>query len=359
MDLFRRRGYAEVITPEVEFYDLFVHSGSPLPQETMLKIIDRSGKIMVMRPDSTTPIARLAATKLKTLPLPQRLYYDQTVFRSGNAHEGGSSEIAQCGVEMLGATGKKADLEMITLAVDALRACGLDGFHIEVGHVGFYQNLASRMKMPQEEQERMRQLIEGKNYAVLNDFLEPYTAQPDCAALRRLPYLFGGAEVLEEARALAGDCPSLDYLEQLYGELCQAGYGDYVRFDLGLVHQIDYYTGVVFRGYATGAGAPVLSGGRYDNLVELFGRRAEATGFAVDVDAVGGCLEVDVPRLLTVIHYESGCLGRALEVMDRLPAGTCELSPCRTLSSTMNLAKEKGALQVLSLDDSGERWLEV
>ncbi|MBM6896328.1 ATP phosphoribosyltransferase regulatory subunit [Pseudoflavonifractor capillosus] len=359
VDLFRRRGYAEVITPEVEFYDLFVHSGSPLPQETMLKIIDRSGKIMVMRPDTTTPIARLAATKLKTLPLPQRLYYDQTVFRSGNAHEGGSSEIAQCGVEMLGATGKKADLEMITLAVDALRACGLTGFHIEVGHVGFYQDLASRMNMPQQEQERMRLLIEGKNYAVLNDFLEPYSTQPDCTALRRLPYLFGGAEVLQEARALAGDCPSLDYLELLYGELCQAGYGDYVQFDLGLVHQIDYYTGVVFRGYAKGAGAPVLSGGRYDNLVELFGRRAEATGFAVDVDAVGGCLEVEVPQLRTVIHYESGYLGRALEVMDRLPAGTCELSPCRTLASTMNLAKEKGALQVLSLDDSGERWLEV
>ena len=331
VDLFRRRGYAEVITPEVEFYDLFVHSGSPLPQETMLKIIDRSGKIMVMRPDTTTPIARLAATKLKTLPLPQRLYYDQTVFRSGNAHEGGSSEIAQCGVEMLGATGMKADLEMITLAVDALRACGLSGFHIEVGHVGFYQDLASRMNMPQEEQERMRLLIE----------------------------LFGGAEVLEEARTLAGACPSLDYLELLYRELCQAGYGDWVQFDLGLVHQIDYYTGVVFRGYANGAGAPVLSGGRYDNLVELFGRRAEATGFAVDVDAVGGCLEVEVPQLRTVIHYESGMLGRALEVMDRLPAGTCELSPCRTLSSTMNLAREKGALQVLCLDNSGERWLEV
>ena len=359
VDLFRRRGYAEVITPEVEFYDLFVHSGSPLPQETMLKIIDRSGKIMVMRPDTTTPIARLAATKLKTLPLPQRLYYDQTVFRSGNAHEGGSSEIAQCGVEMLGATGKKADLEMITLAVDALRACGLSGFHIEVGHVGFYQDLASRMNMTQEEQERMRLLIEGKNYAVLNDFLEPYSMQPDCAALRRLPYLFGGAEVLQEARALAGACPSLDYLELLYGELCQAGYRDYVQFDLGLVHQIDYYTGVVFRGYAKGAGAPVLSGGRYDNLVELFGRKAEATGFAVDVDAVGGCLEVEVPQLRTVIHYESGFLGRALEVMDRLPAGTCELSACRTLSSTMNLAQEKGALQVLCLDDSGERWLEV
>ena len=81
--LFQRRSYAEVSTPEVEFYDLFLQSGNPMPQESMLKIIDRSGKIMVMRPDCTTPIARVAATKLKAVPLPQRLYYDQTVFRSG------------------------------------------------------------------------------------------------------------------------------------------------------------------------------------------------------------------------------------------------------------------------------------
>lgn len=359
VNLFRRRGYAEVITPEVEFYDLFVQSGSPLPQETMLKIIDRSGKIMVMRPDSTAPIARVAATKLQTLALPQRLYYDQTVFRSGRAHEGGSSEIAQCGVEMIGAVGKKADLEMVALAVDALRACGVSEFHIEVGHVGFYRDLASRVNMPEEDLERMRQYIEGKNYAVLNDLLEPYDGQPGCAALRRLPYLFGGVEVLQEARELAGACESLEYLERLHGELTAGGYGEYVRFDLGLVHQIDYYTGVVFRGYVQGAGAPVLSGGRYDSLVEKFGRRAEATGFAVDVDAVGACLSVEVPRLDTVIYYEDGLFAQAVQVLDRGPAGSCELSPCRTLVSTMNLAREKGANRVLVLEKTGERWLEV
>ena len=140
--LFQRRGYAEVSTPEVEFYDLFLQSGNPMPQESMLKIIDRSGKIMVMRPDCTTPIARVAATKLKALPLPQRLCYDQTVFRSGQAHRGGSSEIAQCGVELIGAAGWKADLEMVALAVDALGACGVKDYHVELGHVGFFRDLA-------------------------------------------------------------------------------------------------------------------------------------------------------------------------------------------------------------------------
>ena len=354
-----RRGYTEVITPEVEYYDLFVQSGNPIPQESMLKIIDRSGKIMVMRPDCTAPIARVAATKLKNLPLPQRLYYDQTVFRSGQANEGSSSEIAQCGVEMIGAVGEKADLEMVALAVDALRCCGVERFHIEVGHAGFYRTLAGRMNMPDSELERMRAAIEGKNYALLNDLLEQYWGQGACAALRRLPYLFGGVEVLDEAGRLAGACGSLDHLRRLYEELSAAGYGGFVRFDLGLVHRLDYYTGVVFRGYLEGAGATVLSGGRYDRLMEQFGRSAEATGFAVDVDAVGACLPVELPHLETVVHYGSGMLAQALAVVDSHPAGRCELSPCRTLDSTMNLAREKGAVQVLVLEDGAERRLTV
>lgn len=359
VELFRRRGYTEVITPEVEFYDLFVQSGNPIPQEAMLKIIDRSGKIMVMRPDCTAPIARVAATKLKTLALPQRLYYDQTVFRDRLAHAGGSREIAQCGVEMIGAVGEKADLEMVAMTVDSLRACGMERFHIELGHAGFYRALAGRMRMGPDGLERLRAAIEGKNFALLNDLLEPYRNEDACAALRRLPYLFGGVEVLDEARTLAGPCESLDHLRRLYGELSAAGYGDYIRFDLGLVHQLDYYTGLVFRGYAEGAGAPVLSGGRYDGLMEQFGRKAEAIGFAVDVDAVGACLTVETPGLETVIHFGPGLLAQALAVVDSRPAGSCELSPCRTLESTLNLAREKGAARVLVLDSGGERWLTV
>lgn len=359
-ELFQRRSYAEVSTPEVEFYDLFLQSGNPLPQEAMLKIIDRSGKIMVMRPDSTTPIARVAATKLRAVPLPQRLYYDQTVFRSGDAHRGGSSELAQCGVELIGASGKKADLEMVALAVDALKACGLDRFHIELGHVGFFRELTARMDMPVHDMENMRALIEGKNFAALNDLLEPYGDQAASRPLRRLSQLFGGAEVLDEAEALTGGSDALDYLRDLYSELRAAGYERWLRFDLGLVHQIDYYTGAVFRGYVEGAGDAVLSGGRYDKLVEAFGRPAQATGFAIDVDAVAGCLPAAVPpKLELMIHYGDGELARALAVVDARPAGTSELSPCRALESTLNLARERGAGMVLVLENGTERLVEA
>lgn len=358
--LFIRRSYAEVITPEVEFYDLFLRSGNPLPQEAMQKIIDRSGKIMVLRPDSTTPIARVAATKLRSVPLPQRLYYDQAVFRSGQEHRGGSSEIAQCGVELIGASGRKADLEMVALAVDSLRSCALEHFHIELGHVGFFRELTGRMDMSDEDSEQMRTLIESKNFAALNDLLEPFAGQSAAGALRRLPYLFGGAEVLDEAEALSGGSDALDYLRDLFGELKQAGYEEYLRFDLGLVHQIDYYTGVVFRGYVEGAGDAVLSGGRYDHLLVAFGRPAQATGFAIDVDAVAGCLPpAETPALEVLIHYGDGAFSRALAVLDAREAGTAELSPCRALESTLRLAREKGAEAVLVLENGGERLVGV
>lgn len=288
--LFAAKGYAEISTPEVEHYDLFIQSGNPLPQECMLKIIDRSGKIMVMRPDCTTPIARVAATKLAAVPLPQRLYYDQTVFRSGDAHKGGSSEIAQCGVELIGAAGQEADAEVIALAAEALKAVSVHPFHIELGHVGLFRALAAEMDMDPGQIERMRLLIEGKHFAALNDLLAPYRDQSAYGVLSRLSSLFGSTEVLDEAEALIGKRPEITYLRDLYDALSARGCGDLIRFDLGLVHQIDYYTGVVFRGYVEGAGAPVLSGGRYDNLVEKFGRPAPAIGFAVDADAVAAHL---------------------------------------------------------------------
>ena len=358
--LFRQRGFLEVSTPETEYYDLFALSGSAIPQERMIKVWDGEGKFCVMRPDSTTPIARVAASKLKAVPLPQRLYYDQTVYRSNPAHNGGSREIPQCGVELIGAKGKKADVEMIVTAIDALRCCGAPKFHVELGHAGYFRELAGRLELGEETTEELRALIEGKNFAALTALLTPYRGHPACAALEQLSRLFGGVEVLSQAEKLAGKTPAVDYLAELYDELSAAGYGQYVRFDLGMVHQIDYYTGVVFRGYVEGAGDAVLSGGRYDNLVGIFGREAPATGFAVDVDAVARTLpETALPVLRTVVHYEPGYLAQALEAVDSRPAGTCELSPCRTLESSLNLARDKGAESVLVLDKDGERTVRV
>ena len=293
--LFRQRGYREVSTPETEFYDLFARSGSAIPQEQMVQVFDQSGKLCVMRPDSTTPIARVAATKLRALPCPQRLYYDQTVYRAGPAHSGGNRELPQCGVELIGAAGMKADLEMVATAVDALRVCGASRFHVELGHAGFFRDVAARMELEEGGDGADAGPDRGQKLRRPAGYARPFRENPASAALLRLSRLFGGPEVLDEAEALAGETEAVEYLRALYGELSAAGYGALVRFDLGMVHQIDYYTGVVFRGYVEGAGDAVLSGGRYDSLVGVFGREAQATGFAVDVDAMARTLPEAAP----------------------------------------------------------------
>lgn len=352
--LFRQRGYSEIITPEEEYYDLFTRTGAAMPQEEMVKLIDRSGKICVLRPDCTTPITRVAATRLKDMVLPCRFYYNQNVYRSGQEHRGQRREIPQCGIELIGAKGKKADLEVIATAVDALRACGLEHFHIELGHADIFPSFARQLSMSQEALETMRSLIEGKNYAALSDFLKDYGDQPGVRAVQRLAYLFGDVEVLDEAEALAGEMPAIGHLRDIYSQLEQSGYGKYIRFDLGLVHHIDYYTGPIFRGYVEGAGEAVLSGGRYDQLCASFGRPAQATGFAVNVDAVAQCLpQPEMPRVSAVIHYPNHLIGKALALVDSKPQGSCELSPCGKLESTFQLAREKGIPTVIILTEDG------
>ncbi len=355
--LFKRRGYWEVVTPEVEFYDLFMRSGNPLPQESMLKIIDRTGKILVMRPDCTTPIARVAATKLQNAQFPQRLYYNQTIFRSDDAHIGTDSEIAQCGIELIGAGGLRGDLEAITMAVDTLEATGVANFSVELGHAGFFTSLVEQLQVDADQAEEMRACIERKNFALLNDLIEPFGETPAARAMRALPFLFGGVEALDEAESLAvgqGAMEAIAYLRTIYKELCAAGRGKKISFDLGLVNRLDYYTGVVFRGYVQGAGRVVLAGGRYDHLIGFFGKDMPATGFAVYVDDLADCLPAaKLPVLETVIQYEPDTFGRALDLLDGFPGGTAELSPWGERELTLNLARAKGAKKALFVTADG------
>lgn len=355
--LFKSRGYSEIVTPEIEYYDLFLRSGDPLPQESMMKMIDRSSRILVLRPDCTTPIARVAATKLAGGAFPQRLYYNETIFRSSAAHKGAESEIAQCGIELIGAPGLRGDLEVLAMAVDTLEACGLADFHIELGHLGFFRALAEELAA--EEEAEMRGLIEQKNYAALGDLLAPYGDDPTAAAIRRIPLLFGGTEILAEARGLTKNSKALaalNDLERLHTLLKQAGRGHRIRFDLGLITGLDYYTDVVFQGFVRGAGRGVLSGGRYDELLSAFGQSRPATGFAVYVDDLAACLPpTETPELKTLVHFDPQCLSQALDIVDSGPNGEIQLSPCETETESLELAREKGAHTLTVLTADGRR----
>lgn len=319
-----KRGFRPVMTPMVEFYDLF-GANKYFPQESMYKLIDAKGRILVLRPDSTIPIARLTASKLQNEPDPIRLRYRQSVFRSYPGERGWSDEQAQAGAELIGASGEKADLEMLVTAGDCLRACGAVPFTLEIGHIGIFKYLIEKLTAGEAQKEEIRSLIESKNYTALQDLLAKTGPSETAKALQMLPRLFGGEEVFSAAKALCDDPQFLSILgdlRALYEKMVRVSAGQNIQVDLGMVNQAEYYTGVVFRGYLPGIGEPVLSGGRYDRLLEDYGLHKPAIGFAVQIDAVAEYLERQggAPRHPTqvLVFWEEAHFARAIEHLSKL-----------------------------------------
>ncbi len=288
-----QQGYSEIITPSVEFFDAFAQANPSLHQDSMLKIIDKSGRICVVRPDNTTPIARVAATRLTDEQLPVKLYYSQKVFRSVSGDHGHKGEFLQIGAENMGADGVQADVEMLSAAFTALQATGMRDFRIEIGHAEIYKALIEALGVDDTQAEDIRRLIENKSFAALGDLLEPFAHRSAYDALRAMPQLFGGCEVLDLLEGLTTNKrvqQAVTYLRDVYQGLEQAGFADAVMIDLGMVHEMDYYTGILFRGYTGGAGSVVLSGGRYNALCAHFGRDIPAAGFGIDVESLAEAL---------------------------------------------------------------------
>lgn len=288
-NLYKLRGFNRVFTPTMEYYDVFDRESAGVLAESMYKLSGGNGRLMVLRPDSTIPIARLAATRLKGMQLPLRLYYTQNVFRINPLLTGRSDEIAQSGIEMIGVKGIKADLEIINTAINALNLCGENRFRIEIGHAGFFKGLLHALIIEEEMKEELTYLFENKNYVALNELLDHIKENDIIRAIRSLPRLFGGVEILDEAERIVSvpECSeAIRYLREIYSHLVEMGMGDKISIDLGLIHRTNYYTGVLFRGYIEGSGVTVLSGGRYDRLLREFGEDLPAIGFGVEVEAL-------------------------------------------------------------------------
>ena len=288
-DLFKDGGYRKVLTPAIEYFDVFKSDNTGIQAQEMFKLSDANGVTTVLRPDNTMPIARMVATRLSKEDFPVRLYYNQSVFVRNKDLAGRTNEIAQSGIELIGDGSKEADLEVIRLAIESLKRCELNSFKIEIGNAAFFNTILKKMDIDDDTYAEICNLIEGKNYAALGDLLSTFGESREAKVIGRLPRLFGGAEVIEEAKRLYDEEDALEalkYLNEVYSELCGEGLQDYIMLDLGLVNRSNYYTGVIFHGYAEGSGLTILSGGRYDNLLGEFGMPQPAIGFGVEVSAV-------------------------------------------------------------------------
>ncbi len=289
LEMFKSRGFSQVITPTIEFLDVFNVQMGYINSDKMYKFCDSHGRIVAMRPDSTLPIARLASTRLKTEIKPLRLCYTQKMFASEKALKGKTNEVAQAGIEIIGNSSKRGDLEVLFTTVEALEGLQIDNFTIEIGHIGIFKILVEKLGVDTQNIEKLRSLIENKNYPALNDALDEIGDSKYCDMLKQLPRLFGGDEVFALAKNMFQDSQIdelLDYLQGIYDDITKLGLSDKISVDLGMVNRTDYYSGIIFRGYIQGHGDAVVSGGRYDKLLKDFGEDLPAIGFAIDVDAV-------------------------------------------------------------------------
>lgn len=323
-ELFQLRGFREVSTPVLEYYDVFDTARAYFPQESIYKLVDHSGRILVLRPDCTIPIARLIGSRLKNQPLPLRIFYNQKIYRYADGNTAVAGEISQMGVEYIGADLPICDVEIVELACRGLRSvCGSD-YQLELCHIGYFNALVNSLDTDPVTREQIRELVEHKNFPALDSLLEKFEGCPAQKALKKLPALFGSVSVIDEARSLFSNSEAdsaLDYLANIYGALSKLGLAEHLTIDLGLVNQADYYTGIIFRGYTAGAGEPVLSGGRYDSLIKEFGENRPATGFAINLDLLcekaEGTAALKAPTAAVLVD-KSSSVEKAFELLDRL-----------------------------------------
>lgn len=293
---FYRWGYQEVIPPIFEYLDIFSLGVGEERLDSAYKFVDRAtGRIMVLRPDVTPQVARIAATLLKDQPRPLRLCYSANVFRHQEEHAGRERELFQIGGELIGPSDAEADAEMIALSIEILVRLGLRSFRITIGQMDFTRGMLNPFISSPASFRKILHYVSQKEASQLEKLLKEIDV--DSKTRRRvlsLLDLLGGEALLKQAATLS-DHPScrkgLKRLREIYAILSASGYKDYLLIDLGEVRGFDYYTGTIFEIFADGIGSELGGGGRYNHLLEKYGAASASTGFALYIERIQSVLD--------------------------------------------------------------------
>ena len=284
-------GFRRMITPLLEFEDvLALGMGEELRSKTFRFDDRQTGRLLAIPPDITPQVARIVATRMHSLPLPHRIYYNGRVLRQAQMQSGRAREIFQSGVELIGLDSPEADAEMVAMAVEVLKDLGFTGFKIDLGQVDFYRGIMEASGLSLPVQRLLQEAITKKDVTAVRSILDaeqvPERVKEEISLL---PRLYGGREVLEQAARIAGNERSqraLDNLSQVLEILDIYGVSEHLTVDLGEIRGLDYHTGITFEGFVPGVGEAVCSGGRYDDLTAKYGYPAPATGFAFNIMAL-------------------------------------------------------------------------
>ncbi len=296
LDFYHAWGYDLVIPPLAEFTDsLLSGSGRDLDLRTFKLTDQLSGRMMGVRADVTPQTARMDAHSLRREG-PNRLCYASTVLYTRPRGPLSSRTPIHVGVELYGEASLGADIEVITLMVEALVRSGVGGLCLDLGHVGIYRALEECLALDSARRDELFTLLQGKSSA-LPAWAADNIADGELAALVcRLPSLAGEPVVLDRARELLAGAPAevelaIDELQQVVDAIEAACPEARIYLDLCELEGYHYHTGIVFAAYADGVRQALANGGRYDDIGETFGRARPATGFSIDLKALAALLE--------------------------------------------------------------------
>lgn len=321
--IFHLYGYHDIQTPTFEYFDVFGKEIGTTPVNELYKFFDREGNTLVLRPDITPSIARAAMTVFDTNNLPIRLCYKGNTFVNQSSYKGRLHENTQAGAELIGVDSVEADAEMVVMAIDSLREVGLKEFQIHIGSVDFFESLIEETELNAEDEARLRELISNRNYFGVEELLEQTQAKVTTkTAFLVLEELIGGAEILKDAKKIALNAKTIEAvkrLEALYHLLVAYGVEQYITFDLSMRGNFGYYTGIIFRGYTYGTGDAIVKGGRYDHLMEKFGKASPSIGFVIVVDELMNAfarqkLNIPYKPKNTLILYEANRQAEAIKL---------------------------------------------
>lgn len=288
-EIFEKNAYREVITPTLESLELYAGIEGLVDKSEMFKVVDDKGQILVLRPDLTMPIARLAASRFQDSPRPLKFSYLSSAFQSKNSQSLSLKEKTQAGVELIGSASMESDLEMIMLLIKTMQALKIEEPLIDIGHADLINEIFADLKLAEEQKIELRKLLAAKNKVGVKNYLKKVDLSEDAEnVLLRLPVLFGNPKKvvseLEEMPLSAETKEVLITLEKLFNKLEDFELLKYITFDPMLISRHGYYTGLIFKGYAKGYSNLLASGGRYDNLTEKFGVEEPAVGFALEIE---------------------------------------------------------------------------
>lgn len=280
----RARGYDFVQTPTLEYFDT-VGKASAIYDASLFKLVDSQGNTLVLRPDMTTPIARVATSKLLKERIPLRLAYFDNVFRAQEMEGGRPAEFDQMGIELIGDSSVYADAEVIVTAIEMLQQFGLQDFKVTIGHAGVLHCILKDYTETEAQASKLRKLLVQRNYVGFEEAVLTFEL-PKTKSDALLQFIEEATHLpsIHDIEKYVSKNNALDYMQKLEQLLQAAGLSEFVTFDFTITSHMNYYTGMLFEIVASGSGFLLGNGGRYDGLLEEFGSKVGATGFGIRVD---------------------------------------------------------------------------